>query len=59
LTTLLVKSVVAQIYKASKLSFYNVHRNRRLGLSPNAGVAAGDRLNFSQHMHLLKQFAMS
>jgi len=36
--------VVAQIYKASKLPFSDINRNRRLGLSsrrPCAGVATG------------------
>ena len=32
------KWVVAEIYKANKLTFYNVNRNRRLGLSPSGGV---------------------
>jgi len=34
--------VVAQVYKASKLTFTDINRNRRLGLSPTsrcAGVA--------------------
>jgi len=35
---------VAQIYKARKLAFSDINRNRRLGLSPRcscAGVNAG------------------
>jgi len=36
--------MVAQIYNASKLTFYSINRNRRLGRSPrslSAGVATG------------------
>jgi len=35
---------MAQLYKAIQLTFYNINRNRRLGLSPrspSAGVATG------------------
>jgi len=36
--------MVAQTYKASKLAFFDINRNRRLGQSPRspyAGVATG------------------
>jgi len=33
------KWVVAQMYEISKLTFYDINRDRRLGLSLSAGVA--------------------
>jgi len=33
--------VVEQTYKASKLAFFDINRNRKLGWSPYAGVATG------------------
>jgi len=36
---------VAQIYKARKVAFYSVNRNRRLRLNPSARVVTGLHLN--------------
>ena len=39
LTTIISEVGGGTIYKASKLTFYNIKRNQRLGLSLSAGVA--------------------
>jgi len=52
---------VAQIYKASNLTFYNENRNRRLGINPSAG--ADTEVNpsafFVQEIDFMQHYASS
>jgi len=50
---LTVKWVVAQMYKVSRFTFYNISRNRKLGLSPSAGFATD--LEYFLPLFLLRQ----